>query len=107
MFPFPAEVQQLSTIKIEVSPEKYSPSLDQEDPKTHLIKKEQEEDIIKFTFSPVSVKSEDDKEKPQSSQFHLFQNEENKDSIDPDPYLQCNSKDKTSDSSETDVSDGN
>ncbi|XP_045906491.1 zinc finger protein 287-like isoform X4 [Micropterus dolomieu] len=117
--------------------EESSPSLDQEDPQspTH-IKEEQEElctrqegeqlqgleeaDIIKFTFTPVLVKSEeDDEEKPQSSQLHQRLTEQMKTkadgedcgepepdrNVDPDRHLQPATDDKTSHSSEPETDD--
>ncbi|XP_045924694.1 uncharacterized protein LOC123982844 isoform X3 [Micropterus dolomieu] len=89
----PADVQQLLVIKEEVPPE-WSPSLDQEDPEPLHIKEEQEElwisqereqlngleeaDITRFPFTAVTVKSEDEEEKPQSPQLHRSQTEDNR-----------------------------
>ncbi|KAI3359037.1 hypothetical protein L3Q82_015413 [Scortum barcoo] len=134
-----ADVQQLLVRKEEVPPEQQdrSSSLDQEDPEPPHIKEEQEEvwssqegeqlqgleeaDISKFPFTPVPVKSEDDEEKPQSSQLHQTHTEQMETGADgedcggpeparnsdPDQHLQPVSNDKTSDSSdpETDDSD--
>ncbi|XP_044043551.1 zinc finger and SCAN domain-containing protein 22-like isoform X2 [Siniperca chuatsi] len=127
-----ADVQLLLVSKEDDPPEQqdWSPSLDQEDPpEPPHIKEEQEElwtsqegeqlrgleeaDIIKFTFTPVPVKSEeDDEEKPQSSQLHQRLTEQMKTEADgedcgrpeparnsdPDTHLQPATRDKTSDS---------
>lgn len=111
VFLFPVDIHQLSIIKKEVSPDNWSPRLDHKDLKLPQIKKEQEEaDIIAFTFSPASVYSEDDEEKPQSSERHLNHTEEITDFAGPKPdldsCLESNHEDKTSDASEDDVSDG-
>ncbi|CAB1416975.1 unnamed protein product [Pleuronectes platessa] len=77
----PADVQQLMVNKQEVPPEQqqWSPLVEQEDPEPPHIKEEQEEpwinqdgeqlqgldgDDIKFTLTPVAVKSEEVEEKP-------------------------------------------
>ncbi|XP_033984263.1 uncharacterized protein LOC117480954, partial [Trematomus bernacchii] len=89
-----ADVQLLVVVKEDVLPDQqdWSTSLDQEDPEPPPhIKQEQEElrisqereqlqeleeaDITKSTFTPDPVKSEDDEEKPQSSQPHQRQTE--------------------------------
>ncbi|XP_045906585.1 gastrula zinc finger protein XlCGF57.1-like isoform X1 [Micropterus dolomieu] len=116
--------------------EEWSPSLDQEDPpEPSHIKEEQEElwtsqegeqlrgmeeaDITKFTFTPVPVKSDEDEEKPQSSQLHQRLTEQMKTEADgedcggPEParnsdtdrHLQPDPDDKTSDSSEPETDD--
>ncbi|KAM7384911.1 hypothetical protein PAMA_012007 [Pampus argenteus] len=126
---FPADVQQLLKSKEEVPPEQQerSSSLDQEEPEPPHIKEEQEElwtsqegeqlqglEEADITSSPVSVKkSEDDEEKPQSSQLHHRQTD-NRDfvggselphlNVYPDSYLQV-SNDKATDVSETEVSE--
>ncbi|XP_042291745.1 zinc finger protein 665-like [Thunnus maccoyii] len=113
-----------------------SSDLDQEDPDPPQIKEEQEElwvsqegeqlqrleeaDITDFIFSPVPVKSEDDEEKPQSSQLHQRQTEEMKTEADgedcggsepaknshPERHLLQATDNKTLDSSETEAEDG-
>ncbi|KAM4725582.1 uncharacterized protein FYW61_013675 isoform 2-T3 [Anableps anableps] len=105
------DVQQLMGIKEE---ENWSPSPDLEDQKPPQIKEEQQEnEITELPFNPVPVKSEDEEEKPQLPELHHSQAEENRDLVGPEPdqYLESDVEDKTSDSSsessETDVSDGN
>ncbi len=90
----PADFQQLLGSKEEVPPEQqeWSPCLDQEHPSEPPDSKEEEEelwssqegeqlqeledaDITKFPFTAFTVKSEDDEEKPQSSQLHQRQTE--------------------------------
>ncbi|XP_071062456.1 zinc finger and SCAN domain-containing protein 31-like [Pseudochaenichthys georgianus] len=125
-----ADVQLLVVVKEELLPDH------QEDPgpPTH-IKQEQEElrisqegeqlqeleeaDITKSTFTPDTVKSEDDKEKPQSSQPHQRQTEhmeteadgddcrgpEAARNSDPESSLQPKTKDDTAESSEPDTED--
>ncbi|XP_071060558.1 uncharacterized protein [Pseudochaenichthys georgianus] len=133
-----ADVQELVVVIQEVLPDQqeWSTSLDQEDPEppSH-IKQEQEEhrisqegdqlqeleeaDITKSTFTPDPVKSEDDKEKPQSSQPHQRQTEHLETEADgddcrgpeparnsgPESSLQPKTEDDTGDSSEPDTGD--
>ena len=120
----PADVQQLMVNKEDVLPEQqqWSPLVDQEDPEPPHIKEEQEEPWtnqdgeqlqqleqadIKFTLTAVTVKSEEDEEKPQLSQLHQSQTEENRADCGgqqparisgPDGNLQQCTEDKTVDS---------
>ncbi|XP_078112511.1 uncharacterized protein LOC144521778 isoform X2 [Sander vitreus] len=136
-----ADVQQLLVVKEEVPPEQqeWSSSLDQEDPEPLPYIKEEQEELwtsqegeqlqgleeadIKFPFTSVPVKSEEDEEKAQSSQLHESQTEENREAerteadgedcgepeparnSDPDSPLQPATHDKTSDSSESQTND--
>ncbi|XP_062252433.1 zinc finger protein OZF-like [Platichthys flesus] len=91
----PAEAQQLMVNKEEVPPgqQQWSPLVDQEDPEPPHIKEEQEEpwtnqdgqqlqgleeSDIKFTLTPVTVKSEEDEEKLKSSKLHPSETKENR-----------------------------
>ncbi|XP_034432172.1 titin-like isoform X1 [Hippoglossus hippoglossus] len=120
----PADIQQLMVNKEEVPPEQqqWSPIVDQEDPESPHIKEEQEEPWtnqegeqlqqleqvdIKFTLTAVTVKSEEDEEKPQLAQLHRNQTEENRADCGeqeparnsgPDGHLQQGTEDKTVDS---------
>ncbi|XP_078020010.1 uncharacterized protein LOC117245913 [Epinephelus lanceolatus] len=124
-----SDVQQLSVVKEEVPPEQqeWSSSVDQEDPEPPHIKGEQEklwisqegeqlqeleeDDITKFTSTPVPVKSEDDEEKPQSSQLHQRRTEqmeteaEGEDCGGPEPEPARNSDPETHLQPVTDDSD--
>ncbi|XP_060923078.1 zinc finger protein 350-like [Limanda limanda] len=83
----PADIQQLMVNKEEVPPQQqqWSPLVDQEDPEPLHIKEVQEEPWtnqdgqqlqgleeadIKFTLTPVAVKSEEDEEEQKSSKLH-------------------------------------
>ncbi|XP_060926835.1 zinc finger protein 232-like isoform X1 [Limanda limanda] len=120
-----ANVQQLMVNKEEVPPEQqqWSPLVDQEDPESPHIKEEQEEPWtnqdgqqlvgleeadIKFTLTPVAVKSEEDKEKLKSSKLHPSETKETRADCGgpeparnsgPDGHLQQSTEDKTEDSS--------
>ncbi|CAB1431884.1 unnamed protein product [Pleuronectes platessa] len=113
--------------KDEVPPEQqqWSPLVDQEDPDSPNIKKEQEEPWttqdgqqlqgleeadVKFTSDPVAVKSEEDEEKLKSSKLHPSERKENRADFGgpeparnsgPDVLLQPGPEDKAEDSSET------
>ncbi|XP_071062297.1 zinc finger and SCAN domain-containing protein 31-like [Pseudochaenichthys georgianus] len=123
-----ADVQLLVVVKEEFLPDQqeWSTSLDPEDPvPPPHIKQEQEElrislegeqlqeleeaEITKSTFTTDPVKSEDDKEKPQSSQPHQRQTEhmetEADGSSDPESSLQPKTEDDTGGSSEPGTED--
>ncbi|XP_060937969.1 uncharacterized protein LOC133014722 [Limanda limanda] len=122
-----ADVQQLMVNKEEQ--QHWSPLVDQQDPESPHIKEEQEEpwtnqDVqqlqgledadIKFTLTPVAVKSEEDEEKLKLSKLHPSETKENRADCGgpeparnsgPDGRLQPGPEDKTEDSSETDDSE--
>ncbi|XP_041664284.1 zinc finger protein 888-like [Cheilinus undulatus] len=127
-----ADTHQLSVTQEEVPSEQqdWSSSLDQEDTEPPHLKEEGEElwssqegldeaYTIKFPFVPVSVKTEDDEEKPQISQLHEIQSEGMKTGADgedcggpeqawnsePERHLHSETQDKTEDCSETETDD--
>ncbi|XP_069372988.1 uncharacterized protein [Paralichthys olivaceus] len=120
-----ADVQQLKVNEAAVPSgyQDWSPSVDQEDSEPPQIKEEQNElwisqegeqlqgleqtDIIKFTYTPDTVKPEGDEEEPQSSQLYQSQTEENRKDCGrpeparnsgPDVHLQPGPEDKTKNS---------
>ncbi|XP_028427299.1 zinc finger and SCAN domain-containing protein 31 [Perca flavescens] len=123
----PMDVQKV--IVGEEHQQEWSSSLDQEDTKPPHTKEEQEElrisqgveqlqgleeaDVTKCPFTPVPVKSEDDEEKPEFSQFHQRQTEEMKTEADggpepamnSDPDLHSKPDDETGDPSEPETDD--
>ncbi|XP_041664478.1 zinc finger protein 501-like isoform X2 [Cheilinus undulatus] len=133
---FPDEVQQLSVSNgVSSEHQERSCSLNQEITEPPHIKEEPEElwssqegeqlqspeedDVIKFTFVPATVKSEDDDEKPQASQLHYRQTDELETEADREDYegleaarycvskrdLQPEIEVKTEDSSDTETDD--
>ncbi|XP_030255013.1 zinc finger protein OZF-like isoform X2 [Sparus aurata] len=146
---FPSDVQQLFVIKEEVSPE-WCPSPEQTDVEPLHMKDEQEEhwisqkgeqlvglketDMSRFPSTAVPVKIENDEEKPQLSEFHQSQTEDNREAKppasssttqiktetdeeysggseparnrEPDSHPQLKTDEEGSDCSETDVSSG-
>ncbi|XP_037549074.1 zinc finger protein 84 [Nematolebias whitei] len=103
-----ADVDQLFATREEFPSKQHLWSLDQEDQKPSDLKTEQEEsEITRSSSAP--VKNEDDEEKRRSSELHHSKTKKNTYSVGPDPdrCLESDFKDKMSDSSETDVSDGN
>ncbi|XP_041665745.1 zinc finger protein 714-like isoform X2 [Cheilinus undulatus] len=127
-----ADTQQLLVHQEEVPSEQqeWSSSLDQEDTEPPHIKDEVEElwssqedlekfNTIKFPFAHVSVKTEDDEEKPQSSQLNEIQSEGMKTGADgedcggpeqawnsePEKHFHPETQDKTGDCSEAETDD--
>ncbi|XP_030256949.1 oocyte zinc finger protein XlCOF6-like isoform X6 [Sparus aurata] len=96
----PADVLQLMVVKEEVSPD-WNTSLDKADPELlHIIEEElwtsqegedliglEEDDITRITFTTVTLKCEDDDEKPQFPQLHQNQTEENRETETPTSSL--------------------
>lgn len=128
----PADIQQVVVIKEEVP---WSPSLDQQDPDHLHIKEEQaevwpnkdgEQDIIRFPFIAVQVKSEDNEDNVQSqtegslqeetsasSSFKLMKTEIDEEdcggpeparNLDPNHYMLSDTAEKASDDRETKAS---
>ncbi|XP_053268285.1 gastrula zinc finger protein XlCGF48.2 [Pleuronectes platessa] len=128
---YPADFQQVIVNKDDVPPEEqqWSRLVDQEDPEPPHIKEEQEEPWtnqdgqqlqgleeadIKFTSTPVTVKSEEDEEKLKSSKLHPSETKKHRADCGgpeparnsgPDGRLQPGPEDKTEDSSETEESE--
>ncbi|XP_074468582.1 uncharacterized protein LOC141753857 isoform X2 [Sebastes fasciatus] len=128
-----ADVQQLLVVREEdpTEQQEWSSSLDQEDPEPPHIKEEPEdlwtsqegeqlqrleEADIKFPFTTVHVKSEEDDEDKAQSRLHERQTEENREAehlkteadeedSDPDSPLQPATHDETSPSSESETDD--
>ncbi|CAB1436151.1 unnamed protein product [Pleuronectes platessa] len=125
------DVQPLMVNKEEVPPEQqqWSPLVDKEDQEPPHIEEKQEEQWtnqegeqlqqleqadIKFPWTAVTMKSEEDEEKPDLSELHQSQTEESRADCGeqeparnsgPDGHLQQGTEDKTEDSSETEDSE--
>ncbi|CAB1436278.1 unnamed protein product [Pleuronectes platessa] len=120
----------LADVQVPTEQQQWSPLVDREDPEPPHIKEEQEEpwtnqdgqqlqgleeDDIKFTLTPVALKSEEAEEKLKSSKLHPSETKENRADCGgpeparnsgPDGHLQQGTEDKTEDSSETEDNSG-
>ncbi|XP_037548956.1 zinc finger and SCAN domain-containing protein 5A [Nematolebias whitei] len=96
-------------VKSEDDEEKPQPSVLLHKQRSQIKEEQEEADITEFIFNAVPVKDDDEEEKPQFSELHHDWNDKSTDSVrsSPDRYLKSDPEDKHSESSETDVSDGN
>ncbi|XP_062242393.1 zinc finger and SCAN domain-containing protein 12-like [Platichthys flesus] len=114
----------LADVQVPTEQPQWSPLVDRENPEPPHIKEEQEEPWtnqdgqqlqgleeadIKFTLTPVAVKSEEAEEKLKSSKLHPSEMKENRAeparNSGPDGHLQPGTEDKSEDSSETEDSE--